>query len=99
MFIVILINVIVEEINKVGNNCLCALFFKKLYDVVIRKWHILNKNFANNTYTVLSDIFVNRELIKFINDFLAKIVIRICFVLARKMSNTQVTKFCVQFVR
>ena len=34
---------VIDKINKIGNDNLCSLTFKKFYNVIIRKRHIFHE--------------------------------------------------------
>ena len=88
-----------KEIEKIGNDRLCALAFQKVDNMVVGKWHVFDEDFTDNADAGLADRFVDGEGVEVLDNAAAELCVAVLGVRARQRVDADVAPLVVQRVR
>ena len=88
-----------KEIEKIGNDRLCALALQKVDNVVVGKGHVFDEDLADNADARLSQRLVDGEGVKIFHDAAEKLRVAVLRVRAHEGLDADVAPLAVQRVR
>ena len=88
-----------KEIEKIGNDRLCALAFQKVDNMVVGKWHVFDEDFADDADARLFERFVDGQRVEILDNAAAELGVAVLGMLARERVDADVAPLAVQRVR
>ena len=88
-----------KEIEKIGNDRLCALALQKVDNVVVGKGHVFDQNLADNADARLFERFVDGQRVEILDNAVAELGVAVLGMLARERVDADVAPLAVQRVR